>query len=195
MIRYLKKGISEKEDKVNQNNVSNIVSEIINNIQTDGDKAVRELSVKFDKWDPDDFKLTNDQINLAIKKLPNSTIEDIKYAQTQVRNFAEIQKKSMSDVEIETLPGIVLGHRHIPVESVGCYVPGGKYPMVASAHMSIITAKVAGVERIIASAPPFNGEPHPAIIAAMHFGGANEIYTLGGVQAIVSMAVVTETIQ
>ena len=195
MIRYLKKGISEKEDKVNQNNVSNIVSEIINNIQTDGDKAVRELSVKFDKWDPDDFKLTNDQINLAIKKLPNSTIEDIKYAQTQVRNFAEIQKKSMSDVEIETLPGIVLGHRHIPVESVGCYVPGGKYPMVASAHMSIITAKVAGVERIIASAPPFNGEPHPAIIAAMHFGGANEIYTLGGVQAIVSMAVGTETIQ
>jgi len=195
MIRYLKKGISEKEDKVNQNNVSNIVSEIINNIQTDGDKAVRELSVKFDKWDPDDFKLTNDQINLAIKKLPNSTIEDIKYAQKQVRNFAEIQKKSMSDVEIETLPGIVLGHRHIPVESVGCYVPGGKYPMVASAHMSIITAKVAGVERIIASAPPFNGEPHPAIIAAMHFGGANEIYTLGGVQAIVSMAVGTETIQ
>ena len=195
MIKYLKKGISEKEDKVNQNNVSNIVSEIINNIQTDGDKAVRELSIKFDKWDPDDFKLTNDQINLAIKKLPNSTIDDIKYAQKQVRNFAEIQKKSMSDVEIETLPGIVLGHRHIPVESVGCYVPGGKYPMVASAHMSIITAKVAGVERIIASAPPFNGEPHPAIIAAMHFGGADEIYTLGGVQAIVSMAVGTETIQ
>ena len=164
MIKLLKKGISEKEDTINQNNVSNIVSEIINNIQTDGDKAVRELSVKFDKWDPDDFKLTNDQINLAIKKLPNSTIEDIKYAQTQVRNFAEIQKKSMSDVEIETLPGIVLGHRHIPVESVGCYVPGGKYPMVASAHMSIITAKVAGVERIIASAPPFNGEPHPQLL-------------------------------
>ena len=195
MIKFLKKGISEKEDTINQNNVSNIVSDIINDIQTDGDKAVRELSIKFDNWEPDDFKLTKDQINLAIKKLPNSTIDDIKYAQKQVRNFAEIQKNSMSDVEIETLPGVVLGHRHIPVESVGCYVPGGKYPLVASAHMSIITAKVAGVERIIASAPPFNGEPHPAIVAAMHFGGVDEIYTLGGVQAIASMAVGTETIK
>ena len=128
MIKFLKKGISEKEDTINQNNVSNIVSDIINDIQTDGDKAVRELSIKFDNWEPDDFKLTKDQINLAIKKLPNSTIDDIKYAQKQVRNFAEIQKNSMSDVEIETLPGVVLGHRHIPVESVGCYVPGGKYP-------------------------------------------------------------------
>ena len=163
MIKFLKKGISEKEDTINQNNVSNIVSDIINDIQTDGDKAVRELSIKFDNWEPDDFKLTKDQINLAIKKLPNSTIDDIKYAQNRLEILLKY-KKSMSDVEIETLPGVVLGHRHIPVESVGCYVPGGKYPLVASAHMSIITAKVAGVERIIASAPPFNGEPHPQLL-------------------------------
>lgn len=195
MITFLKKGISENEDKSNQKNVSNTVKDIIDYIQTDGDKAVRELSIKFDNWQPEDFKLSNDQISRTIKKLPNSTIDDIKYAQKQVRNFAEIQKKSMSEVEIETLPGVILGHKHIPVESVGCYVPGGKYPLVASAHMSIITAKVAGVERIIASAPPFNAEPHPAIIAAMHFGGVDEIYTLGGVQAVVSMAVGTETIE
>src|SRR6202030_4062579 len=139
-------------------------------------------------------RLTEQEVEKAISQVPKRDLEDIKFAQTQVRNFAQKQKETMHDLEVETLPGIVLGHRHIPVNSIGCYVPGGRYPMVASAHMSIVTAKVAGVKRIIACAPPFKGGPHPAIVAAMHFGGADEIYVLGGVQAVAAMALGTETI-
>jgi sulfopropanediol 3-dehydrogenase len=158
------------------------------------DAAIRELSEKFDNWSPKDFRLTPQEVEKAISQVRKRDIEDIKFAQAQVRNFAQKQRDSMHDLEVETLPGVVLGHRHIPVNSIGCYVPGGRYPMVASAHMSIVTAKVAGVKRIIACAPPFKGGPHPAIVAAMHFGGADDIYVLGGVQAVAAMALGTESI-
>jgi sulfopropanediol 3-dehydrogenase len=155
---------------------------------------VRDLSEQFDKYAPASFRLSHQEIETAMSKVAKRDLEDIRFAQTQVRNFAEAQKTSMKDIEVETLPGVILGHRNIPVSSVGCYVPGGKYPMVASAHMSVVTAKVAGVKRIIASAPPQGGAPHPAIVAAMHMGGADEIYCLGGIQAVGAMALGTETI-
>ncbi len=158
------------------------------------DAAVRELSQQFDNWSPPSFKLTAPEIERAIGQVKKRDLDDIKFAQAQVRNFAQKQKDTMRDLEVETLPGVILGHRHIPVSSIGCYVPGGRYPMVASAHMSIVTARVAGVKRITACAPPFKGGPHPAIVAAMHFGGADEIYVLGGVQAVAAMALGTETI-
>jgi sulfopropanediol 3-dehydrogenase len=153
------------------------------------------LSEKFDNWSPKDFHLAPSEVERAIAQVPKRDVEDIKFAQAQGRNFAQKQRDTMLDLEVETLPGIVLGHRHIPVNSIGCYVPGGRYPMVASAHMSIVTAKVAGVKHIIACAPPFKGGPHPAIVAAMHFGGADDIYVLGGVQAVAAMALGTETIK
>jgi sulfopropanediol 3-dehydrogenase len=152
------------------------------------------LSKKFDNWEPKDFRLTPAEIEKAIAQVSKRDLEDIKFAQTQVRNFAQKQRDTMKDLEVETLPGVVLGHRHIPVNSIGCYVPGGRYPMVASAHMSVVTARVAGVKRIAACAPPHKGGPHPAIVAAMHFGGADEIYVLGGVQAVAAMALGTESI-
>jgi len=164
-------------------------------IEKRGDVAVRALSKKFDNWNPKDFKLSKAEIDECVKSLPKQVIEDIKFAQAQIRNFAQIQRDSLRDVEVETLPGVVLGHKNIPVNSVGCYVPGGKYPMVASAHMSIVTAKVAGVKRIIACAPPYKGSPHPAIVAAMHLAGATEIYALGGVQAIGAMALGTPSVK
>jgi len=156
---------------------------------------VRELSQKFDNWSPQEFKLSPQDIERAISQVAKRDLEDIKFAQAQVRNFAQKQKDTMLDLEVETLPGVILGHKHIPVNSIGCYVPGGRYPMVASAHMSIVTAKVAGVKRIIACAPPYKGGPHPAIVAAQHFGGADEIYVLGGVQAVAAMALGTGSIQ
>jgi sulfopropanediol 3-dehydrogenase len=160
-----------------------------------GDVAVRELSVKFIHWDRADYRLTGAEIKDCFAQLSPRDIEDIKFAQQQVRNFAQHQRAAMGNVEVETLPGVVLGHKHIPVNSVGCYVPGGKYPLLASAHMSVITAKVAGVGRIITCAPPFNGKPAPAIVAAQHLAGADEIYCLGGIQAIGAMAVGTETVR
>ena len=160
------------------------VEGILASVEERGDAAIRELSAKFDTWSPRSFRLSAAEIEQAIAKVPARDLEDIKFAQAQVRAFAEAQRASMLDVEVETIPGVILGHKHIPVEAIGCYVPGGRYPMVASAHMSIVTAKVAGVKRIIACAPPFKGGPHPAIVAAMHFGGADEIYVLGGVQAV-----------
>jgi sulfopropanediol 3-dehydrogenase len=175
--------------------VRSVVEGILADIEKSGDKAVRSLSKKFDKWDPKDFKLSKSQIEDCVKSLPKQVIDDIKFAQTQIRNFAQIQRDSLRDVEVETMPGVVLGHKNIPINSVGCYVPGGKYPMVASAHMSIVTAKVAGVKRIIACAPPYKGSPHPAIVSAMHLAGATEIYALGGVQAIGAMALGTEAIK
>ena len=169
------------------------VEAIIADVRTRGDRAVRELSERFDKWSPPSFRLSDADIAAMVAKVPAQTLDDIRFAQTQIRNFAEIQRESMRDVEVETLPGIVLGHRHIPVGSVGCYVPGGRYPMVASAHMSIVTARVAGVGHIAACTPPNQGMPHPETIAAMHLAGADEIYVLGGVQAVAAMALGTET--
>jgi sulfopropanediol 3-dehydrogenase len=174
--------------------VRQTVEGILDDVKKRGNTAIRELSKKFDSWEPKDFKLTPAEVERAIAQVKKRDLDDIKFAQAQVRNFAQKQRDSMKDVEVETLPGVVLGHRHIPVNSIGCYVPGGRYPMVASAHMSIVTAKVAGVKRIIACAPPFKGGPHPAIVAAMHFGGADDIYVLGGVQAVAAMALGTESI-
>ena len=194
MIKYLKRGkdtaaISAADAKVRQT-----VETILADITARGDDAVKEYSKKFDNWEPKEFTLSNDEINKAIKKLSARELEDIKFAQTQVRNFAQIQRNSMLDVEVETLPGVVLGHKHIPVNAVGCYIPGGKYPLIASAHMSVLTAKVAGVPRVISTAPPYQGEPHPAIVAAMHLAGADQILVLGGVQAVAAMAIGTNSI-
>jgi sulfopropanediol 3-dehydrogenase len=171
------------------------VEAILKDIETRGDAAVRELSEKFDRYTPEAFRLTPSEIEAAMQKVSARDMEDIRFAQDQIRRFAEAQRASMTDVEVETLPGVILGHRNIPVQSVGCYVPGGKFPMVASAHMSVLTATVAGVPRIVASAPPVNGAPHPAIVAAMHLGGAHEILCLGGIQAVGAMALGTESLE
>ncbi len=194
-ITWLKRGKPEAERAADDAQVRATVESVLTDIETRGDAAVRALSVKFDNYDPPAFRLTPSEIDAAIQKVAPRDIEDIRFAQTQIRRFAEVQRASMTDVEVETLPGVILGHRNIPVQSVGCYVPGGKFPMVASAHMSVLTASVAGVPRIIASAPPVNGAPHPAIVAAMHMGGAHEIYVLGGMQAVGAMALGTETIK
>jgi sulfopropanediol 3-dehydrogenase len=194
MIRHLKTGQSAEAKAENSAQVRSTVETILSDIAARGEAAVREYSEKFDKWSPPSFKLSDSEIAECVRALPQGVIEDIKFAQTQIRNFALTQRAALQDVEVQTLPGVVLGHKNIPVNSVGCYVPGGRYPMVASAHMSVVTAKAAGVKRIIASAPPFGGKPHPAIVAAMHFGGADEIYAFGGVQAIAAMALGTENI-
>jgi sulfopropanediol 3-dehydrogenase len=194
MIKYLKRGKNIQDRAEDDANVKATVEGIIKDIEARGDLAVHEYSKKFDNWDPSDFRLTMAEIEGARKKLSAREIEDIQFAQSQVRNFAQIQRDSMKDVEVETYPGVVLGHKHIPVNAVGCYVPGGKYPLLASAHMSVLTAKVAGVKRVVATAPPYQGQPHPAIVTAMHMAGADEILVLGGVQAVVAMAVGTPTV-
>jgi sulfopropanediol 3-dehydrogenase len=194
MIRYLKRGRDVQARADDDAKVRATVESIIKDIETRGDAAVREYSKKFDNWDPADFRLSQAEIEKAMKSLAARELEDIRFAQTQVRNFAQIQRDSMLDVEVETRPGVFLGHKHIPLNAVGCYIPGGKYPLLASAHMSVLTAKVAGVKRILATAPPFQGAPHPAIVAAMHMAGADEILVLGGVQAMVAMAVGTPSI-
>ena len=194
MARILKHGITEEASASNNAQVRQTVETILSDIEKKGDSAVRELSEKFDNWSPEQFRLTDEQIQACVDALDESTKHDIEFAQTQVRNFAQIQRDSMHDVEVETMPGVVLGHKNVPVNSVGCYIPGGKYPLVASAHMSVLTAKVAGVKRVIACAPPFNGQPNVAIVAAMAMAGADEIYCFGGVQAVGAMALGTETI-
>src|SRR5579871_6442910 len=194
MARHLKRGLDASAINAADAKVRETVEQILAEVEARKDAAVRELSQKFDNWSPASFKLTPAEVERAISQVKKRDLDDIKFAQAQVRNFAQKQRDSMKDIEVETLPGIVLGHRHIPVNSIGCYVPGGRYPMVASAHMSIVTAKVAGVPRIIACAPPFRGGPHPAIVAAMHFGGADEIYVLGGVQAVAMMALGTGSV-
>ena len=194
MARYLKCGMDESGIKAADLKVRQTVETILADIDKRGDQAVRELSEKFDKWAPASFRLSPSQVEHAISRVDRQDMDDIRFAQAQVRSFAEKQKACLKDLEVETMPGIVLGHRNIPVDSIGCYVPGGRYPMVASAHMSIVTAKVAGVKRIAACAPPHQGGPHPAIVAATHFGGADEIYVLGGVQAVAAMALGTDTI-
>ncbi|MDB4229914.1 histidinol dehydrogenase [Paracoccaceae bacterium] len=194
MITYLKNGKSLAEKENDNQKTKETVEKILKQIELGGDKTVRDLSNKFDNYNPISFKLTVDQIDDLIKTLSERELQDIKFAQQQVRNFAEIQRASMSDVEVETLPGVILGHKNIPVQSVGCYVPAGKFPMVASAHMSVATASVAKVPRIIACTPPFKGQPNAAVVAAMHMGGAHEIYVIGGIQAIGAMALGTESI-
>ena len=194
MIQVLKHGATETEKAEADRKVRQTVESILEDIAARGDAAVRDLSAKFDNWTPPSFRLRPDEITSLIATLPTQVIEDIKFAQTQIRNFAQAQKNAMKDIEVETLPGIKLGHKNIPVASVGCYVPGGRYPMVASAHMSVLTAKVAGVPRVAACTPPLNGVPPAATIAAMHLGGADEIYLLGGIQAVAAMGLGTETI-
>ncbi len=195
MIRHLKKGQDAATLAAADHQVRSTVETILLDIERRGDQAVREYSKRFDQWDPADFLLSPDQIQSAIARLSARELEDIRFAQAQIRRFAEIQRQSLRDVEVETRPGVVLGHKHIPVNNVGCYIPGGKYPLIASAHMSVLTAKVAGVPRVIATAPPYQGEPHPAIVAAMHMAGADEILVLGGVQAVAAMAIGTGSIK
>lgn len=194
MIRYIKKGRDAAARADAEVKVRATVEGILKEIEQGGDAAVRRYSRQFDNWDPATFRLSRDEIRAAVAQLSPREVEDIRFAQAQIRRFAQVQRDSMQEVEVETLPGVVLGHRHIPVNAVGCYVPGGKYPMIASAHMSVLTAKVAGVPRVVATAPPFQGRPHPAIIAAMDFAGADEILVLGGVQAVAAMAIGTESI-
>ena len=194
-VNFLKKSKTETEKAAEDAKVREVVEATLTEIEKNGDQAVRELSKKFDNYTPENFRLNKSEIEAAMHRVSSRDMEDIQFAQKQIRNFAEAQRASMTDVEIETMPGVILGHRNIPVQSVGCYVPGGKFPMVASAHMSVLTASVAGVPRIIAAAPPVNGDPHPAIVAAMHMGGSHEIYVMGGIQAVGAMAIGTETIE
>ncbi|MFT6224127.1 MAG: sulfopropanediol 3-dehydrogenase, partial [Paracoccaceae bacterium] len=193
-LTILKSSKPETERAEDDAKVRGIVETTLADIEARGDDAIRDLSAKFDNYAPDHFRLTSSEIDAAMQKVSSRDMEDIHFAQKQIRTFAEAQRASMTDIEVETMPGVILGHRNIPVQSVGCYVPGGKFPMVASAHMSVLTAAVAGVPRIVASAPPVNGAPHPAIVAAMHLGGAHEIYVLGGMQAVGAMAIGTQTI-
>lgn len=194
-VTYLKRSKPEAEKAADDAKVRGIVESGLKDIETRGDAAVRDMSQKFDNYSPESFRLTPSQIEGLMSKVSTRDMEDIKFAQAQVRNFAQAQRDSMKDIEVETLPGVILGHKNIPVQSVGCYVPAGKFPMVASAHMSVATATVAGVPRIVAATAPFQGEPNPAVIAAMHLGGAHEIYALGGIQAVGAMAIGTETIE
>lgn len=195
MAIWLKHGMSAEKSREADAKVRSTVEGILQDIEKRGDVAVRELSEKFDKWAPENFRLSPTQIEELIASLPEQVIEDIKFAQAQVRRFAQAQRNALKDVEVETLPGVVLGHKNIPVQSVGCYVPGGRYPMVASAHMSVVTAKVAGVPRVVACTPPIQGKIPAATIAAMALAGADEIYVLGGIQAVAAMAIGTETIE
>jgi len=194
MAKYLKTGLPSVESDAANVKVQETVAKIIADVRQRGDAAVRELSDRFDGWSPPDFRLSRNEIDSLVASVPRQTIEDIRFAQAQIRNFAEHQRAALKDIEVETVPGVRLGHRNIPVSSAGCYTPGGRYPMVASAHMTIVTAKVAGVDRIIACTPPTKGKPHAETIAAMAMAGADEIYVLGGVQAVAAMALGTATI-
>ncbi len=194
MVQYLKKGISDAEKHEADVKVRQTVEGILEDVAQRGDAAVRDLSAKFDRWEPASFRLSGEQINALIDSLPKQTIDDIRFAQAQIRRFAEAQLSTLRDIEIETIPGVHLGQKNIPVNSVGCYVPGGRYPMVASAHMSILTARVAGVKRVIACTPPLDGQPPAATVAAMSLAGADDIYVLGGIQAVAAMALGTGSI-
>ena len=193
-INYIKKGKTAADKAIDDAQVSDVVKNTLQVIEEKGDAAVREFSEKFDNYSPKSYKLSSAEIDSLIASVSDRDMKDIKFAQEQVRNFAQAQRDSMQDIEVETMPGVILGHKNIPVQSVGCYVPAGKFPMVASAHMSIVTASVAKVPRIVACTPPYQGEPNAAVIAAMHLGGAHEIYVIGGIQAVGAMALGTETI-
>ena len=194
MAKWLKHGAEAEVIRSAAKEVRDTVEATLADIETRGDKAVRELSIRFDKLDREDYRLSQREIDDCLSQLTRRDIADIEFAQKQVENFARHQRESIRDIEVETLPGVILGHKNIPINAAGCYVPGGKYPLLASAHMSVITARVAGVPRIITCAPPFHGKPAPAIVAAQHMAGANEIYCLGGIQAIGAMAIGTERI-
>ncbi|MDE1915313.1 MAG: histidinol dehydrogenase [Sphingomonadales bacterium] len=194
MAIWLKRGAAADVKAEADRKVRDIVEAALADIEKRGDAALREMSIKFDGWDREDYRLSQAEIDAAVESLSPQERKDIEFAQTQVRNFAQIQRDSVKDVEVETLPGVVLGHKNLPVNAAGCYVPGGKYPLLASAHMSVITAKVAGVKRVITCAPPFQGKPARAIVAAQAMAGADAIYALGGIQAIGAMAIGTETI-
>ncbi len=194
MIKYLKTGKTGEEVAARDAGIRQTVEDILADIDKRGDAALRHYSEQFDGWSPESFRLSEAEIKACYAAVSEQVKKDIEFAQTQIRNFAERQREALRDVEVETLPGVILGHKNIPVNSAGCYVPGGRYPMVASAHMSVVTAKVAGVKRIVATAPPNNGKPHPAIVVAMDKGGADEIYCLGGVQAVGAMAIGAESI-
>lgn len=193
-MRHLKTGTLASVRAEQGRAIRTQVEDILEGIERDGDKAVRDLSIRFDNWDRESYRLTATEIQDCIDQLDSQALSDIEFAQTQVRNFAQIQRASMTDVEVETLPGVILGHKNIPLNAAGCYVPGGKYPLLASAHMSVITAKVAGVARVITCAPPFQGKPAPAIVAAQAMAGADEIYCLGGIQAVAAMGIGTQSI-
>jgi sulfopropanediol 3-dehydrogenase len=195
MIRILKRGMDAGAARAADDKVRETVEGVLAEIEARGDEAVRELSVRFDKWDRADYRLSEQEIENCLSQLTKRDLDDIRFAQTQVRNFAQKQRECMLDLEVETMPGVVLGHKNVPVESVGCYVPGGKYPLLASAHMSVITAKVAGVPRVVTCAPPYQGKPAPAIVAAQHLAGADAIYCLGGIQAVGAMALGTASIE
>jgi sulfopropanediol 3-dehydrogenase len=195
MVRFLKTGRTAEQSAADAGKVRDTVSSILSDIEARGDAAALELSRKFDNWAPESFKLSMAEIESCVKTLSPGQRSDIEFAQKQIRNFAQAQRDALRDVEVETLPGVVLGHKNLPVDSVACYVPGGKFPLIASAHMGVVTASVAGVPRIVASSPPVGGRPVPAVVAAMHLGGAHEIYTLGGVQAIGAFAIGTQTIR
>lgn len=194
-MKFIKEGMAEEIVKESDEKTKQIVANTLKDIEEQGDKAVRDLSIKFDKWDPEQFRLSKSQIEEIVDSIPEEVKHDIAFAQDNIKKFAEAQRDSMKDIHVEVMPGVFLGHKNIPVESVGCYIPGGRYPMIASAHMSILTAKVAGVERVIACTPPINGEIPKTTVYAMHKAGADEIYILGGIQAMGSMAIGTETIQ
>ena len=194
MAEWLKHGIDIQTAREADRQVRTVVEDALSDIEMRGDAAVRTMSAKFDRWEPSSFRLDEQEIERCLSRLSRQALDDIRFAQAQVRNFAQVQRSALRDVEVETLPGVVLGHKNIPVRSVGCYVPGGKYPLLASAHMSVITAKVAGVERVVTCAPPYEGGPAPAIVAAQHLAGADEIYVLGGIQAIGAMALGTASI-
>ena len=193
-IHYLKKGKTAADKAIDDAEVSEVVKNTLKVIEEKGDSAVREFSEKFDNYSPKSYKLSSAEIDGLIANVSDRDMKDIKFAQEQVRNFAQAQRDSMQDIEVETMPGVILGHKNIPVQSVGCYVPAGKFPMVASAHMSVVTASVAKVPRIVACTPPYQGAPNAAVIAAMHLGGAHEIYVIGGIQAVGAMALGTESI-
>ena len=194
-IRYLKSGKPQIERSEDNAKVRAVVEDALADIEARGDAAIRDLAKKFDNYTPESYRLSQQEIDALIAEVSARDMEDIRFAQAQVRKFAEIQRASMQDVEVETMPGVILGHKNIPVQSVGCYVPAGKFPMVASAHMSVLTASVAGVPRIVATTPPYQGRPNAAVVAAMHLGGAHEIYVLGGIQAVGAMAIGSETIE
>ncbi|MEM8850473.1 MAG: histidinol dehydrogenase [Pseudomonadota bacterium] len=193
MAEHLKTAKPDTERAEDDAKVRAIVETTLADIEARGDVAVREFAEKFDKYSPPSYRLTRAEIDTLVAEVDPRDLADIRFAQDQVRNFAQVQRDSMTDVEVETLPGVILGHKNIPVQSVGCYVPAGKFPMVASAHMSVATASVAGVPRIVACTPPFQGKPNPAVIAAMDLGGAHEIWVLGGMQAVGAMALGTES--
>ena len=194
MARWLKQGMAEERKAAEDAKVRATVETMIAEVEKRGDAAVRDYSEKLDQWSPPSFRLSKGEIDELVGRMPQQAIDDILFAQAQIRNFAQAQKDALKDIEVETLPGVILGHKNVPVGAIGCYVPGGKYPMIASAHMSVVTGRVAGVGRIAACAPPYKGAPSPGIVAAMHLGGADEIYVLGGVQAVAAMALGTETI-